>query len=123
MAKSPISNAFSNYDNVIKPQDEQNGFLNKLTSKFTNSLGFFSSDDIKLSNKLASLKSKFDIKGSIGKLGNLATGVMQQSISMIGDMIKDTSVQLLNAGKSFLLNTVDDLISNIKKSNYWFNIT
>ena len=118
MAKSPISNAFSNYDNVIKPQDEQNGFLNKLTSKFTNSLRFFSSDDIKLSNKLASLKSKFDIKGSIGKLSNLATGVMQQSISMIGDMIKDTSVQLLNAGKSFLLNTVDDLISNIKKSIY-----
>ena len=118
MAKSPISNAFSNYDNVIKPQDEQNGFLNKLTSKFTNSLGFFSSDDIKLSNKLASLKSKFDIKGSIGKLDNLAVGVMQQSISMIGDMIKDTSIQLLNAGKSFLLNTVDDLISNIKKSIY-----
>ena len=118
MAKSPISNAFSNYDNVIKPQDKQDGFLNKLSSKFTNSLGFFSSDDIKLSNKLASIGAKIDIKGKLGKLGNLASGVMQQSMSMIGDMLKDTTVQLLNVGKSFLLNTVDDLISNIKKSLY-----
>ena len=118
MAKSPISNAFSNYDNVIKSQDKQDGFLNKLSSKFTNSLGSFSSDDVKLSNKLASIGSKIDIKGKLGKLGNLASSVMQQSMSMIGDMLKDTAVQLLNVGKSFLLNAVDDLISNIKKSLY-----
>ena len=118
MAKSPISNAFSNYDNVIKPQDQQNKFLNKLSNKFTNSFEFFNIKEIKNSNKLAALKSKFDIKGQLGKLGNLASSVMQQSLSMIGDMIQDASVQLLNAGKSFLLNTVDDLISNIKKSLY-----
>lgn len=114
------TNSFENYKNIVE-SSEKGGFLSKLKSFGTDSLGgidSFMGKDIINANKLIKSFKGFNFPDILSNLVGFLKNFSLSALDILKDMGMDTLRQLQNASINFTSNLVEDLYNNVRSMMY-----